>query len=333
MARINLLAWDNQRGLTHDIRLLSDTLAALGHEVHVTRLGPHRQDGRWKGRLLRLRMAWQWLRSGGRQTRLYDANIALEHVRPAWLGLARLNLLVPNPEWLSPRSQRYLKHFDAVLCKTQYASEVFRAQGCRTLHIGFRGTDCFDRNIERQPSFLHLAGASRMKGTRRLLALWQRHPEWPKLVVLQSASTATPLAAPAPVNIEHRVGYLSDIGEIRRLQNSHLFHLCLSETEGWGHYLAEGMSCKAVVLTCDAPPMNELVDSSRGMLVKASEAGPFNLATRYHFDEAALEASVERLMAMSEDDRARLGEHARSWFESNEAAFAGRLDAALRQLL
>jgi glycosyltransferase involved in cell wall biosynthesis len=333
MARINLLAWDNQRGLTHDIRLLSDALVALGHEVHVTRLGSHRQDGRWKGRLLRLPMWWQWLRSGGRRKKLYDANIALEHVRPAWFGLARLNLLVPNPEWLSPRSQRYLDRFDAILCKTRYACEVFSARGCRTLHIGFRGTDCLDRDVPRQPTFLHLAGASRMKGTQRLLALWQRHPEWPKLVVLQSPQTATALAAPVPDNIEHRVGYVDDIGEIRRLQNSHRFHLCLSETEGWGHYLAEGMSCEAVVITCDAPPMNELVGAARGMLVKASAAGPFNLVTRYHFDDAALEAIIERLMAMPENERVLLGQQARAWFVSNEAAFADRLDAALRQVL
>ncbi len=333
MAHINLLAWDNQRGLTHDVRLLSDALVALGHEVQVTRLGPHRQDGRWKGRLLRVRMWWQWLRSGGRQTKLYDANIALEHVRPAWFALARVNLLVPNPEWLSPRSQRYLKRFDAILCKTHYAGGLFSALGCRAVHIGFSGIDCLDRDVTRQPTFLHLAGASRMKGTERLLKLWQRHPEWPKLLVLQSPRTAAAMAKPMPANIEHRVGYLSDIREIRRLQNSHLFHLCLSETEGWGHYLAEGMSCEAVVVTCDAPPMNELVTPSRGVLVKAGDAGPFNLVTRYCFDDAALEATIERLMAMPESERALLGERARAWFVSNEASFAGRLDEALRQLL
>jgi glycosyltransferase involved in cell wall biosynthesis len=333
MARINLLAWDNQRGLTHDIRLLSDALVTLGHEVHVTRLGPHRQDGCWKARLLRLRMYWLRLRRGDRRTMLYDANIALEHVRPAWFGLARLNLLVPNPEWLSARSQRHLKRFDAILCKTHYAGEVFGALGCRALHIGFRGTDCLDQDIPRQPTFLHLAGASKMKGTQRLLALWQRHPEWPKLVVLQSPRTATPLAEPIPDNIEHRMGYLNDIREIRRLQNLHAFHLCLSETEGWGHYLAEAMSCKAVVVTCDAPPMNELVNPRRGVLVKASETGPFNLAARYRFDDAALEATIERLMTISESERSLLGDQARAWFASNEADFTGRLDAALRQLL
>jgi len=332
MARINLLAWDNQRGLSHDIRLLSSTLVALGHQVHVTKLGPHRHDGRRKALLLHVRMWWQRLRHADRHATPYDINIALEHVRPDWFGLARLNLLVPNPEWLSPRSQHYLARYDAILCKTRYAVGLFAARGCRALHIGFRSTDCLQPEIPRQPTFLHLAGASRMKGTQRLLALWQRHPEWPKLLVLQSPRTAIPLGEPAPANIEHRIGYPGDVREIRRLQNTHLFHLCLSETEGWGHYLVEAMSCKAVLITCDAPPMNELLTPARGILVKASGIGAFNLTTLHRFDEAALEAAIGRLLAMPGHERTALGEQARAWFESNEAGFAARLDAALRQL-
>ncbi|MBQ4856058.1 glycosyltransferase family 4 protein [Rhodanobacter sp. B2A1Ga4] len=332
MARINLLAWDNQRGLSHDIRLLSTALVALGHQVHVTRLGPHRHDGRRKVLLLYLRMWWQRLRHADWRATPYDINIALEHVRPDWFGLARWNLLVPNPEWLSPRSQRYLARYDAILCKTHHAVGLFTARGCRALHIGFRSTDCLQPEVPRQPTFLHLAGASRMKGTQRLLALWRRHPEWPKLLVLQSPRTATPPSGPVPANIEHRIGYPGDVREIRRLQNAHLFHLCLSETEGWGHYLVEAMSCAAVVIASDAPPMNELVTPARGVLVGASDAGPFNLATLHRFDEAALEAAIERLLAMPAHERAALGEQARAWFESNEASFAARLDAALRQL-
>lgn len=333
MALINLLAWDNQRGLSHDIRLLSETLVSLGHEVHITRLGSHRQDGGWKSRLLRLRMYWRRLLSGDRKATLYDVNIALEHVRPGFFPLAKINLLIPNPEWMSPRSQRYLDRFDAILCKTRYAVELFTALGCRAIHIGFHSVDCFDEKQPRENTFLHLAGASRMKGTRRLLALWQRHPEWPKLLLLQSPKTAARLPQPHAANIEHRVRYLNDIREIRRLQNSHRFHLCLSETEGWGHYIAEAMSCKAVVFTCDAPPMNELVTGERGVLVPTTEPQPFNLIKLYPFDEVALETAIERIMATPDPQLAEVGEQARAWFLSNGAAFAGRVDAALRQLL
>lgn len=332
MARINLLAWDNQRGLTHDIRLLSRTLTSLGHEVDVTRLGPHRHDGRWQACKLRARMWWQRLRHADWRRTPYDINLALEHVRPDWCALARLNLLVPNPEWLSPHSQRYLPRYDAILCKTHYGVELFKSLGCRALHIGFDSTDCLDASVPRTASFLHLAGASRMKGTQRLLALWRRHPEWPKLLVLQSPRTTTPQPGPIPANIEHRLGHVRDVGEIRQLQNSHLFHLCLSETEGWGHYIAEAMSCGAVVITSDTAPMNELVHADRGILVKATSKGKFNLASISHFDESALEAAMERLTAMPFSELAMLGKRAREWFETNEARFAQRVQAALSQL-
>ena len=126
--------------------------------------------------------------------------------------------------------------------------------------------------------------------------------------------------------------YLSS-SELRRLQNQHAFHVCLSETEGWGHYIAEAMGCGAVVVTCDAPPMNELVTPERGALVAAHRSRSFNLAQLYEFDEQAMEATMQRLIAMSDEDIGALGLRARQWFESNHQAFAGRLDKALRTLL
>ena len=96
-----------------------------------------------------------------------------------------------------------------------------------------------------------------MKGTDRLVRVWQRHPEWPRLILVQhkDGGAVTPVAP----NIDARVGYLSD-QELRTLQNESLFHLCLSLTEGWGHYIVEAMGVGAVTITVDARPMNELVD-------------------------------------------------------------------------
>ena len=51
------------------------------------------------------------------------------------------------------------------------------------------------------------------------------------------------MGAPA-ANIDHRIGYL-DEAELKRLQNAHVFHLCPSETEGFGHYLVEAMGIGA----------------------------------------------------------------------------------------
>ncbi|HET6430609.1 glycosyltransferase family 4 protein [Dyella sp.] len=332
MARIQLLAWHNRRGLSHDLELMAHTLAGLGHRVHITRLGPRRNDGRWLGLALRLVMHVRRVLRRDMAAPLYDANIALEHVRPAFFALARINLLVPNPEWLSPRSQRYLSRFDAILCKTRHARELFAARGQQAIQIGFDSEDSRLPAVPRQRRFLHLAGGSPMKGTRRLIALWERHPEWPELLVLRSGDGHAGSPASTAANVRHRVEYLSR-EELQRLQNEHAFHVCLSETEGWGHYIAEAMGCGAIVVTCDAPPMNELVRPERGVLVAARPTRAFNMAQLYEFDEQAMEAAMQRLIDMPEADIAAMSANARGWFEDNHHAFAARLDAALRTLL
>jgi len=324
MARINLIAWDNNRGLSHDIRLLRDALRELGHEVSFTPASAPRKRRWWQ------KLALRW--NASRKAPLYDLNITLEHASPEHLPLARLNAFVPNPEWFSQRDLKQLARYDAVLTKTREATAIFQRLGVRTLPIGFQSTDCLQPVRECQPTFLHLAGASRMKGTERLLATWRRHPEWPVLHVLQAPGVGPDVDLSA-ANIVHRREYVADIADIRKLQNSHVFHLCLSETEGWGHYIVEALSCGAVVLTCDAPPMNELVTATRGVPVAATPDGPLNLATRYLFDEAALEAAIERCSRMERTEWEQLGAAARDWYVDNQQGFGARLSAALQQLL
>jgi hypothetical protein len=188
-------------------------------------------------------------------------------------------VLVPNPEWFDRRDVAMLDIADRIWAKTAFAEQLFVARGCRVQRIGFDSEDRFQASVLRQPQFLHLAGRSPLKGTQRLLALWQRHPQWPRLTLVQDARQGTAAGKPAAANIVHAGGFVSD-SELRTLQNTHRFHLCLSEAEGWGHYIAEGMSVGAVTFTCDAPPMNELVDAERGMLINARLGEQHNLARK-----------------------------------------------------
>jgi hypothetical protein len=207
---------------------------------------------------------------------------------------------------------------------------LFAARGCSSSWIGFDSEERYWPQIAREPRFFHLAGRSPLKGTDRLLALWQRHAEWPPLTIVQDLAGHTGEQALAANIILHR-GYLSD-DALRSLQNSHRYHLCTSEAEGWGHYIVEAMSTRAVTLTCDAPPMNELIDAQRGLLVEARSAGLHNLACLYRFDERALERSVERALALPQSELETIGDAARNWFLSNKRGFAGRIARALLEL-
>jgi hypothetical protein len=92
------------------------------------------------------------------------------------------------------------------------------------------------------------------------------------------------------------------------------------------------MSVGAVTITTDAPPMNELVDADRGLLVPYDRVDTQFLANTYFFDEAAAEAAFERMIAMPDEELRRMGGNARDWFLRNDREFEARLKTALDPL-
>jgi glycosyltransferase involved in cell wall biosynthesis len=327
MIRVNLVARDNGFGLSRNLHLLQDALAGAGFEVTVS--GIRRGALRKALHPLKLRSGTLARRLSGRGARRWDINLMLERVRPEYLATAHRNVLLPHPEWFDERDREWLPRLDRVFALTRHAVPIFERLGTRVEYTGFTSEDRLDRAAPRERAFFHLAGRSANKGTDTLLALWRRHPEWPRLTVLQSPRVARPLVS-AP-NILHRADYIAD-DELRRIQNGHRFHLCPSETEGFGHYLVEAMGVGAVVVTLDAPPMNEMVTRERGALVPFSRTGTQSLATTYFYDEAAMEAVVERLLATPEAEFEQMGAAARAWFEDNDRAFRIRIAAAIRDL-
>lgn len=326
MVRVNVIGWNNGVGLARDMRLLADTLDAAGFAVTLTSLRRGKLR-KWFGPPL-LRLVYLWQRLSGRfEERRYDINLMLEHVRPEFAPFARRNLLVPNPEWFNARDARHLETVDLVLTKTHHATQVFATLGVPSRYIGFTSVDRRRNGVQKEIAFFHLAGRSACKGTDRLIGLWRLHPDWPCLTILQHPSVAKPQEKVD--NIDHRVDYLTD-DELADLQNSRMFHLCPSETEGFGHYIAEAMSVGAVTVTLDAEPMNELVQPDRGMLVRARVSGKQNLATTFDFDDAHMVSTIEALRDMDIAELVTIGRSARAWYEENDHAFHDAIVAALR---
>ena len=313
--RCQLIARDNGAGLSRDLPLLADALRRAGCKTHITGL-PHR--GRFAEWLTRMQL---W-----RKPPAFDVNVMLERIRPEFVRAARRNVLVPNPEYFRLQDKTALPLMDTVWVKTRHAERLFQALGANTRYIGFTSTDRYDANVPRQHAFFHGPGRSGNKGTQALLTLWRKHPEWPMLTVAWRRKRVE--IEPLPANVTLIREHLSD-AEYRRLQNTHRFHLCPSQTECFGHYLLEAMSCHAVVVTLDAEPMNELVTSARGVLVAAPVLGTQDLATTYGFTEVAMEAAIQHCLSMDVATAEQVGNAARAWYEHNHAGFAGRLREAL----
>jgi glycosyltransferase involved in cell wall biosynthesis len=322
--RVQLIGKSNGVGLSRDLDLMAAALRDGGCEVTIT--PAVKADSRRRRSLLVRALARARRRGWLAPAPRFDLNVMLEHVWPQYLHLAPCNVAIPNPEWFDWRDRNLIWGVDRVWAKTGYTQRLF-ATLRPTTFIGFDSEDRHDGTVARERRFLHLAGKSRMKGTARLLAAWARHPQWPQLTVLQDDSERLP-TPPAAANIDYRVGFVHD-GELRRLQNACRFHLCPSEAEGWGHYIVEGLGVGAVVITNDAPPMNELVTAERGCVVRCHLKGRQNEAETVEFDSDALEASIECLLQAPESELGRLGAAARAFFDSNHAGFAGRVQAAL----
>jgi len=338
MQSVNIISYDNGVGLSRNIRLLSHILSAAGWQVDVTALAAQhlvrsalcagQRPAPWR-KIARARIK-NWWEFRRKAVQGHDLNLFLEWLLPEWLPRARFNCLIPNPEWFEPWWCEHLGRIDLVLCKTRESQRIFAARGVKTAFTSFTSLDRFQAGVRRdERAFFHLAGKSKQKGTAPLLELWRRHLEWPTLTVVQHPEQARHASA---ANINLRAEYLAD-AELQELQNRHGVHVCPSETEGFGHYLVEAMSCGALVITTNAPPMNDHISPARGLLAQYAATKPQRLAVNYYVDAASLEEHIQRAIDMPPGRRAELCRNARNWFEVNDQFFRAQIVAQLEQLM
>ena len=117
--------------------------------------------------------------------------------------------------------------------------------------------------------------------------------------------------------------------EVLRLMNTHGVHLCPSRTEGFGHYIVEALSTGAVVVTTNAPPMNELVAPEFGYLVEADEKGRRFMNTLHVIREDSLVDRMESIFRESREALATRSDLARQWFLENRRQFRHRFQEVL----
>lgn len=306
--KARLIGSDVGTGLSRYLRLLEQMLSAAHFRCSSTPPAPWR---RGDGLLARAAAA-------GLRAPSFDLQLFTQDLSPRLLPFSKRNLLLPMQEWFAPRDVPLLRGFDTIICQSSHALEIFAPLHHDVRCLPFTSVDRFQPVAAAERNrILHIAGRSPYKGTAQLVRIWQRHPEWPLLTVTHAEGVLPPLGAR---NIEQHIGHLPD-AQIQRFQNEAWLHIQTSEAEGFGHCLFEAMSCGGVVLTVDAPPMNELISAERGEGVLVPHAGstPLNMGFRFLADEEALESSLADLLMRGREGTMHIGDAARRRFLEQDA--------------
>lgn len=288
--KIHLVSRDNGVGLSADMELLEGVLATRGHLVQRVEWNRHSMPR-------------------------CDVAIFLELWSPTLARYARKTVGVFNLEWFQDQWKRHLWSIDQLWAKSLEAHRAYEVLGLRNMtYTGFASRDLMDATVPREVRALHLRGKSDFKGTKHVLDAWRKYPDLPPLTIV----SATKFPVPRNVTI---VGRLSD-AELRHELNRHAIHVCPSKSEGWGHYITEGLSTGAAVVTTNASPMNEHVSPAWGMLVDPIRMNPRGMVREYHVDGRSLAKAVRLAARWDPEHRAEMAKAARAHFEARNATFA-----------
>jgi glycosyltransferase involved in cell wall biosynthesis len=259
--------------------------------------------------------------------------IHLEQAHERGIQLADLNVFIPNQECFNQEDTGRLSFFDRIWTKTSYANEIFKKNGYdkQTEYIGFTSQNSVMHSVHSKPeTFLHIAGKSKMKGTQALLNVWSMHPELPRLTVVTKNLEHLSFACN---NVAIITDELSD-HEIATLQNESETHICASEAEGFGHYISEALSCGAIVVTTNGPPMNDIITKDIGFLADythTSEKG-FN-AQLFHVCESSLYLQIKKIIALSFENKKQISDKSMKRYSDLNQGFHNQLTDRVTCLL
>ncbi|SEW17869.1 Glycosyl transferases group 1 [Chitinophaga sp. YR573] len=241
-----------------------------------------------------------------------DLCIHLEVVDERCFG--KRNILIPNQEWFMRKWLPSLHKFEAIFCKSRYAYNIFNNYHNNVHYTGFTSIDCYVPSEKAKECF-HAAGNSKAKGTQLLIYAWDNFTDARLHLATRTIDTAT------ITNESISAHYYLSKEEYSRLRNSTLIHIYPSQVEGFGHCINEAMSCGAVVITTDYPPMNEF-KCNFYIPAQVEYTLPNSLGSGVYIDPASIRKTVEEVLARN--DLHELGKRSREYFLQSDKEFRER---------
>ena len=257
----------------------------------------------------------------------WDIRIFLEHASKSMMT-SDFNVFIPNIEWTNARDIQCAQDMYLIVAKTRHAYDILKERFPKK-KVVYWGWSSIDRSIPHaEPNygdFLHVKGVSRFKNTQLVLETWLKHPEWPMLTLLNYGDISRNDYVDIPVDHFMVAGNVRVVqrkttnDELNEWMNRCGVHICPSNMEGFGHYINEALSVRALVVTTCGAPMDQFVkDNENGFLIPPVERKAHALGTHYTLDTKGFERAIQRVLSLTTDERREFGNRSRAVYERME---------------
>lgn len=242
-------------------------------------------------------------------------------------------ILLPNPEWFLPEDVESAgRMIDAVFHRSRFSYEHLAPHlpDARHHHVGFTSRDPGLR-VSDYRTCAHFRGKATTRHSQLLIDLWAKRADLPRLS-LQAYGQDIGLNTRRWIedgNLRLFLGFFPEHETYFRELAASGIHLCTSAVEGFGHYINESRAMGALVVTLDAPPMNELIRPDFGVLVPTVDSAPLHMGVRHDTTIDLIEAAIDQVQSLSHVRRAEMGANAREAFEQDQKLMLARLTEAL----
>ncbi len=240
-------------------------------------------------------------------------------------------ILIPNIEWFTSLERKrafttvtdfwHKSHFSLNSLQKIYQEKEH-------IYIGFTSSKMKYLPPDYE-SFAHFAGKANTRHSQEIINIWFENTDLPQLTFQSYQSgISLPVWIKAKENLRVFLAFL-DQDEYENEFIKHGVHLCTSQMEGFGHYMNEARSIGALILTLDAPPMNELIDRSSGILIPITRSESHGYGTRYFASSDAIKQRIMQVKEMSIQERAALGANAKIRYENERDFFLQKLKSLI----
>ena len=257
--------------------------------------------------------------------RLFEHSSLKSYKRRAFLA---------NPEWLTKRDLQLAENVISEFWhKTRFGMKLLTTKLPKKEHhyIGFTSLPK-PGLVDTYLDFAHFPGKSKTRHTQDIINIWLKNQNLPPIAIqCYGYSLKIPKWIEAG-NIRFFLGFL-DEQELNVNLLSRGIHICTSQMEGFGHYINEARSIGALIITLDAPPMNELIDSSCGIVIPTKEYSQHNNGIRFTATSKAITDGILRALELPIENRRVLGMEARNRYLKEQDDFCIRLRSVVSSVI